>query len=221
MGQAQISRRSTTHLSITDPGVPVVSSAPSSARSGFKGSRKLDPVRCAVGAESARGRRGVRHEEVDVFVKGPGSGLRGPDRSAQAAGLEVGLHQRDVPAGANGCRPPSAPRLAALTHVGVADARQGALTGPHCAIRSPCTPISRLTPYLRRARLARHKCHYGGHFARRGYIVAYRTASTSPGERLRLPLAVHDQSRSSPGLGTRSVTPCVARCSRRIPGAPQ
>ena len=73
---------------------------------GFKGSRKSTPFAAQVTAESAA-RKGMEHglQEVEVFVRGPGSGRETAIRSLQAAGLEI-LGVKDVtPVPHNGCRP--------------------------------------------------------------------------------------------------------------------
>ncbi|MCL5045918.1 MAG: 30S ribosomal protein S11, partial [Actinobacteria bacterium] len=50
-------------------------------------------------------------KEVEVFVKGPGSGREAAIRSLQAAGLEVSLIKDTTPIPHNGCRPPKRRRV--------------------------------------------------------------------------------------------------------------
>ncbi len=94
-----------TIVTVTDPTGGVVSWS-SSGASGFKGSRKSTPYAAGMAAEAAA-RKAMEHgmRQVEVFVKGPGSGRETAIRSLQAAGLEV-TGVRDVtPQAHNGCRP--------------------------------------------------------------------------------------------------------------------
>src|SRR3954454_8280381 len=61
----------------------------SAGGAGFKGSRKSSPFADQVTADSDAG-KGIEQcvERVEVYVKGPGSGLETAIRSLQAAGLE-------------------------------------------------------------------------------------------------------------------------------------
>jgi small subunit ribosomal protein S11 len=84
----------------------------SAGSSGFKGSRKSTPYAAQVAAESAA-RKAMEHgmRQVEVFIKGPGSGREMAIRSLQAAGLQV-LSINDVtPIPHNGCRPPKRRRV--------------------------------------------------------------------------------------------------------------
>ena len=79
---------------------------------GFKGSRKSTPFAAQMAAEGAA-RRAMEHglRQVEVLVKGPGSGREAAIRALQAAGLYV-LSIRDVtPIPHNGCRPPKRRRV--------------------------------------------------------------------------------------------------------------
>ncbi|MBI5701836.1 30S ribosomal protein S11 [Candidatus Saganbacteria bacterium] len=85
-------------------GASIVSS--SSGAVGFKGTKKGTPFAAQLAAEAA-GRKayeaGVR--EVDVLVKGPGSGRETAIRALQGSGLSI-LSIKDVtPIPHNGCRP--------------------------------------------------------------------------------------------------------------------
>ena len=94
-----------TIVTVTDPTGGVVSWS-SSGASGFKGSRKSTPYAAGMAAEAAA-RKAMEHgmRQVEVFVKGPGSGRETAIRSLQAAGLEI-LGVKDVtPQAHNGVRP--------------------------------------------------------------------------------------------------------------------
>jgi len=79
---------------------------------GFKGSRKSTPFAAQLAAESAA-RIAMDHgmRQVEVLVKGPGSGREAAIRSIQAAGLEVNLIKDVTPIPHNGCRPPKRRRV--------------------------------------------------------------------------------------------------------------
>ncbi len=84
----------------------------SAGASGFKGSRKSTPYAAQITAEGAA-RKAMEHglRQVEVFVRGPGSGREMAIRSLQAAGLQV-LSITDVtPIPHNGCRPPKRRRV--------------------------------------------------------------------------------------------------------------
>jgi small subunit ribosomal protein S11 len=65
-----------------------------------------------MAAESAA-KEAMEHgmREVEVFVKGPGSGREAAIRSLQAAGLEVSSIKDVTPIPHNGCRPPKRRRV--------------------------------------------------------------------------------------------------------------
>ncbi len=78
----------------------------SAGSSGFKGSRKSTPFAGQCAAEQAAEKAmkfGVR--EVDVRVKGPGSGRESAITALQAAGLTVKVIEDCTPIPHNGCRP--------------------------------------------------------------------------------------------------------------------
>ncbi|HAK75046.1 MAG TPA: 30S ribosomal protein S11 [Sporomusaceae bacterium] len=79
---------------------------------GFKGSRKSTPFAAQMAAEQAA-KAAMEHglKQVEVFVKGPGSGREAAIRSLQAAGLEVNLIKDVTPIPHNGCRPPKRRRV--------------------------------------------------------------------------------------------------------------
>ena len=73
---------------------------------GFKGSRKSPPFAAQRAAERAAEKAlkmGVR--EVDVRVKGPGTGRESAIRSLQARGLKIRAIEDVTPLPHNGCRP--------------------------------------------------------------------------------------------------------------------
>jgi small subunit ribosomal protein S11 len=100
-----------TIITLTDPNGNVLASG-SAGMAGFKGSRKSTPFAAQLAAENTA-RRAMEHglRQIDVFVKGPGSGREAAIRSLQAAGLTV-LSIRDVtPIPHNGCRAPKRRRV--------------------------------------------------------------------------------------------------------------
>lgn len=100
-----------TIVTLTDPMGNVIAWS-SSGANGFKGSRKSTPYAAQVTAEQAA-RRGMEHglRQVDVFVKGPGSGREMAIRSLQAAGIQVMSITDTTPIPHNGCRPPKRRRV--------------------------------------------------------------------------------------------------------------
>jgi small subunit ribosomal protein S11 len=84
----------------------------SAGANGFKGSRKSTPFAAQMTAEAAA-RRAQEHglRQVDVFVKGPGSGREMAIRSLQAAGVQVVSITDTTPIPHNGCRPPKRRRV--------------------------------------------------------------------------------------------------------------
>jgi small subunit ribosomal protein S11 len=73
---------------------------------GFKGSRKSTPFAAQRAAEKCAKtamRHGVR--EVDIQVKGPGSGREGAISAIQQAGLRISSIEDVTPIPHNGCRP--------------------------------------------------------------------------------------------------------------------
>ena len=94
-----------TILTITDPGGDTLCWA-SAGTIGYKGSRKSTPFAAQRAAESVaeKARRfGVR--EVEVRIKGPGSGRESSIRALQAAGIDVRVIEDVTPLPHNGCRP--------------------------------------------------------------------------------------------------------------------
>ncbi|MBI1300290.1 MAG: 30S ribosomal protein S11 [Alphaproteobacteria bacterium] len=84
----------------------------SSGMMGFKGSRKSTPYASQVAAEDA-GRKAQEHgmKELDVLVKGPGSGRESALRALQSIGFTVKSIKDITPIPHNGCRPPKKRRV--------------------------------------------------------------------------------------------------------------
>ena len=94
-----------TLVTLTDPNGNVIASG-SAGTVGIRGSRKSTPYAAGLAAERTA-RRAMDHgmRQVDVYVRGPGSGREAAIRSLESAGLSI-LSIRDVtPMPHNGCRP--------------------------------------------------------------------------------------------------------------------
>jgi len=79
---------------------------------GFKGSRKSTAYAAQMVAQDAcRQAMGHGLKEVEVRVKGPGSGRESAVRAMQAIGLEITVIQDVTPVPHNGCRPPKQRRV--------------------------------------------------------------------------------------------------------------
>lgn len=78
----------------------------SAGRVGFKGSRKSTAFAAQQVAQDAA-RQAMSHgmREVEVHVKGPGSGRESAIRALQAIGLEISTIKDVTPVPHNGCRP--------------------------------------------------------------------------------------------------------------------
>ena len=90
----------------------------SAGTSGFKGSRKSTPFAGQMAAQQVADKAkkfGMR--EVDVKVKGPGSGRESAITSLEAAGLKVKSIEDVTPLPHNGCRPRSSTRLLPQCHL--------------------------------------------------------------------------------------------------------
>jgi len=100
-----------TIVTITDLSGAVVSWG-SAGTAGFKGSRKSTPYAAALAADGAA-KKAMEHgmRQIEVFVKGPGSGREQAIRSLQAAGLEVSAITDVTPLPHNGCRAPKRRRV--------------------------------------------------------------------------------------------------------------
>jgi small subunit ribosomal protein S11 len=79
---------------------------------GFKGSRKSTPYAAGQAAEDVAKKaqdHGVKN--LDVYVKGPGSGREAAIRSLQAMGLNITVIRDRTPIPHNGCRQPKRRRV--------------------------------------------------------------------------------------------------------------
>jgi len=94
-----------TIITVTDPSGEVLC-WDSAGTIGFKGSRKSTPFAAQRAAEQVADKArklGVR--EVEVKVKGPGSGRESAVTALQAAGIAVRSIEDVTPLPHNGCRP--------------------------------------------------------------------------------------------------------------------
>ena len=100
-----------TIITITDSKGDVITWA-SSGTVGFKGSRKGTPYAAQMAAREAV-KKGMEHglKQVEIFVKGPGSGREAAIRALQAAGLTITGIRDVTPIPHNGCRPPKRRRV--------------------------------------------------------------------------------------------------------------
>ena len=94
-----------TMITITDAQGNTVSWA-SAGMMGFKGSRKSTPYAAQLAAEDA-GRKAQDHgmRELEVTVKGPGSGRESALRSLQSIGFTIRSIKDITPVPHNGCKP--------------------------------------------------------------------------------------------------------------------
>jgi len=100
-----------TLITITDPDGATICSG-SAGCVGFKGSRKSTPFAAQQAAQRCAGaamRNGVR--EVEIKVKGPGSGRESAISALQQAGLRIASIEDVTPLPHNGCRPPKRRRV--------------------------------------------------------------------------------------------------------------
>lgn len=100
-----------TIITITDT-VGNVLAWSSAGMKGFKGSRKSTPFAAQIAAEDCAKKaqeHGLRN--IEVYVKGPGSGRESALRALQAAGFNVSLIRDVTPIPHNGCRPPKRRRV--------------------------------------------------------------------------------------------------------------
>lgn len=100
-----------TLITIADPDGNAISGA-SSGCVGFKGSRKSTPFAAQQAAQKCAAtamRNGVR--EIEIRVKGPGSGRESAISALQQAGLRISSIEDVTPLPHNGCRPPKRRRV--------------------------------------------------------------------------------------------------------------
>ncbi|MCD4825415.1 MAG: 30S ribosomal protein S11 [Phycisphaerae bacterium] len=95
-----------TLITITDNNGDVLTSESSGSVGGFKGSRKSTPFSATRAAESAANKaKKMGLVEVEVRVKGPGSGREAAVTGLQSAGLKILSIEDITPIPHNGCRP--------------------------------------------------------------------------------------------------------------------
>jgi len=100
-----------TIVTLTDPEGNVLAWG-SSGTAGFKGSRKGTPYAAQLAAlDAAKKAMGHGLRQVEVYVKGPGSGREAAIRSLQSAGLYITSIRDITPIPHNGCRPPKKRRV--------------------------------------------------------------------------------------------------------------
>lgn len=100
-----------TTVSISDPQGNVIAWS-SAGVMGFSGAKKSTAYAAQVVAQDCAKKAmdyGVR--EIEVFVKGPGSGRESAIRSLQASGLTITVIKDVTPIPHNGCRPPKRRRV--------------------------------------------------------------------------------------------------------------
>jgi small subunit ribosomal protein S11 len=96
---------------LTDPQGNIISWA-SAGTAGFKGSRKGTPYAAQLAARDASKKAmDVGLRQVEVYVRGPGSGREAAIRSLQGSGLYITGIRDVTPIPHNGCRPPKRRRV--------------------------------------------------------------------------------------------------------------
>jgi small subunit ribosomal protein S11 len=79
---------------------------------GFKGSRKSTPFAASQAAEDvAKKARDNGVKNLEVLVRGPGSGREAAIRSLQSSGLNISMIRDQTPIPHNGCRQPKRRRV--------------------------------------------------------------------------------------------------------------
>ncbi len=79
---------------------------------GFKGSRKSTPFAASQAAEEvAKKARENGVKNLEVLVRGPGSGRESAIRSLQSSGLNISVIRDQTPIPHNGCRQPKRRRV--------------------------------------------------------------------------------------------------------------
>ncbi|MBN2106906.1 MAG: 30S ribosomal protein S11 [Deltaproteobacteria bacterium] len=79
---------------------------------GFKGSRKSTPFAASQAAEDvAKKAKDNGMKNLEVLVRGPGSGREAAIRSLQASGLNISVIRDQTPIPHNGCRQPKRRRV--------------------------------------------------------------------------------------------------------------
>ena len=84
----------------------------SAGSQGFKGSRKSTPFAASQAAEDvAKKARENGVKNLEVLVRGPGSGRESAIRSLQSSGLNISVIRDQTPIPHNGCRQPKRRRV--------------------------------------------------------------------------------------------------------------
>jgi small subunit ribosomal protein S11 len=112
VGRAYIqSTFNNTLVTLTDPQGNVIAWG-SSGTAGFKGSRKGTPYAAQLAAHDAA-RKAMEHglRQIEIYVKGPGSGREAAIRALQGSGLYITGIRDVTPIPHNGCRPPKRRRV--------------------------------------------------------------------------------------------------------------
>lgn len=100
-----------TIVSVTDPEGNVISWS-STGLHGFKGSRKSTPYAARIVGEDAIA-KALEHgiKQVEIVIKGPGSGRESALRAVASSGIKVTQIKDTTPVPHNGCRPPKRRRI--------------------------------------------------------------------------------------------------------------
>jgi small subunit ribosomal protein S11 len=100
-----------TIVSVTDMDGNVISWS-STGLHGFKGSRKSTPYAAKIVGEDAIN-KALEHglKQVQIIVKGPGSGRESALRAVASSGIRVTQIKDTTPVPHNGCRPPKRRRI--------------------------------------------------------------------------------------------------------------
>jgi small subunit ribosomal protein S11 len=100
-----------TIVTITDTNGDTICFA-SAGTVGFKGSRKSTPFAAQRAAEDAADKAiKMGMKEIEVRVKGPGSGRESAITALQQAGMSIKIIEDVTPLPHNGCRPPKKRRV--------------------------------------------------------------------------------------------------------------
>lgn len=79
---------------------------------GFSGSKKSTPFAAQIASQNvARKAKELGVKQVEVYIKGPGSGRESAIRAIQATGLSITAIRDVTPIPHNGCRPPKRRRV--------------------------------------------------------------------------------------------------------------
>lgn len=98
-------------ISITSGNGDVVAWS-TAGKAGFKGSKKSTPFAAQMAADqAAKDVINLGMKQVEVWIKGPGSGRESAIRALQAAGLEITAIRDVTPIPHNGCRAPKRRRV--------------------------------------------------------------------------------------------------------------